>query len=165
MCDCIHASIVVDVYIHTHFSQPFAHAAPGTSSTSSATMVKLDGGRWAPVSTNELSEEQRSWMMKMGWIGGSQQPAAAPHPSPGAHAHGPGLLQLPGHPPGPPPANAVRVPRDYHVAWCFGPAGVGAHGSGPAEPKAAPAYEPPAHRFTTLGWLKYLDDNAFPYFE
>ena len=48
-------------------------------------------------------------------------------------------------------------------AWGRGPAAPGE--PAPGEPDRGPAYVPPIHRLTTLGWLKHLQDPKFEYFE
>ena len=83
------------------------------------------------------------------------------------------------HPPGPPSgpaphdAGAPTIPRGHAVFWwqrntgTSGPAASEPQGPPPAPtgPNTAPRYQPPGRVLTTLGWLKHLDDPAFPYYE
>ena len=113
------------------------------------------------VPAEPLTENQLRWMAAQQWGHRGQFPDA-PEPPPGGPEPGQPQLVPPGPPPGPPPAAAVRVADCRHVTWGFcEPAGPGE----PTGPAAAPAYKPPKHKLTTLGWLNHIKDPHAPYFE
>ena len=92
-------------------------------------------------------------------------PAGPPPPQVGVHRGPPGPppgapYATGGGPPGPLPALAHGDHEQWHRWW-----DTARVPSTPQVQNPADAYEPPAHKLTTLGWLRHLKDPTWPYWE